>query len=123
MIVDDEEAIRDSLKQYLDSHGYRVQAFSSGYESFEAFKADPSAFDLVITDMTMPGITGDQLAAEILKIRPDLPIILCTGFSENISPAEAKALGIKRFAYKPIGGQEVTALIRKILDNAEDLPS
>ncbi|WP_022665753.1 cache domain-containing protein [Desulfospira joergensenii] len=120
MVVDDEDFIRQSGKELLEDHGYRVETFDNGMEALEAFKAGPNEFDLIITDMTMPGITGDRLSAEILKIKPDIPIILCTGFSENISQAKALELGIRLFIQKPILNQDLVVLVRRILDKNED---
>jgi CheY-like chemotaxis protein len=82
----------------------------------EAFRARPNDFDLVITDMTMPNMRGDDLARELLKIRPDIPIILCTGFSEMISEEKAKILGIRRFIMKPIFKKDMAKVIREVLD-------
>jgi DNA-binding NtrC family response regulator len=80
------------------------------------FTADPDAFDLVITDMTMPKMTGDRLARKILEIRPDMPIILCTGYSERLTEEQARQIGIKGFAYKPIPINDLAKLIRKVLE-------
>jgi len=80
----------------------------------------PDKFDLVITDMTMPQMTGDKLALELLKIRPDLPVILCTGFSQNITKEKAKTMGIKAFLMKPLLIKEMAHTIRKVLDKAKE---
>ncbi len=82
-------------------------------EALEAFRADPEAFDLVVTDMTMPNMTGVQLAAELKKIRPNIPIVLCTGFSYQIDDEKRRALGIEGFVMKPIIMKEIAAVIRK----------
>lgn len=116
MFVDDEKAIRESCRIYLETKGYQVRAFSSGIDALETFKTRPLEYDLIITDMNMPGFSGDKLAKEILNIKPDIPIVLCTGFSENISHSEALALGIRRFIQKPVVGQNLLRLIRGILD-------
>ena len=89
---------------------------TSSPEALEQFQAAPDKFDLVITDMTMPQMTGKELAAEMLKIRPELPIILCTGFSEIITEDAAKQAGIQAFIMKPIIMKELADTIRKILD-------
>ncbi|MBW1737532.1 MAG: response regulator, partial [Deltaproteobacteria bacterium] len=90
----------------------------SSIEALELFKAKPDRFDLVITDMTMPNMTGDRLARELMKIRPDIPIILCTGFSERISEEKAKGMGIKAFAMKPLVMRDLANTVRKALDPA-----
>lgn len=92
-------------------------ARTSSVEALEAFLAQPDMFDLVITDMTMPNMTGDKLVGELIKIRPDIPIILCTGFSEMMSEEKAEALGIKGFLMKPVVMKDLSGMIRKVLDN------
>jgi len=85
-------------------------------EALELFKNSPGRFDLVITDMTMPNMRGDRLARELLTIRPDIPIILCTGFSESISEEGAKALGVREFVMKPLLLKDLAQAIRRALD-------
>jgi DNA-binding NarL/FixJ family response regulator len=85
----------------------------------EAFKAAPDSHDLVITDMSMPNLTGDRLARELVAIRPDIPVIICTGFSERMNPDRADAMGIKGFLMKPVVYSELAALVRKVLDEAK----
>jgi len=82
----------------------------------EAFRAGPDKFDLVITDMTMPNMTGVELARKLMEIRSDIPIIICTGFSEKISADKAKAMGIREFLMKPIVRDQIAGTIRKVLD-------
>jgi CheY-like chemotaxis protein len=89
----------------------------SSNEALELFRVNPQRFDLVITDMTMPNMTGDTLAKALMKIRPDIPIILCTGFSERISEEKAKAIGVKEFVMKPLAMSDFARRIRKVLDN------
>lgn len=96
--------------------GYAVTACTRSIEAFELFKNDPGKFDLVITDQTMPGMTGTDLARRMLLIRPDLPIILCTGYSNLISEASAKVIGIREFALKPLTKSSIGQLVRKVLD-------
>ena len=79
----------------------------------------PDKFDMVITDMTMPHMTGDMLAQELIKIRPDLPVILCTGFSENITKEKAETMGIKAFLMKPLLKKEMAHTIRRVLNEAK----
>ncbi len=118
LFVDDEPFQTDLGCQMLGRLGYRVQAFTRSSEALEAFEADPEAVDLVITDMTMPEMTGDELARRIMAIRPDLPIILCTGYSERMTEEAAEALGIRGFAMKPIIIRELALLLRQILDGS-----
>ncbi len=116
LLVDDEDMITNMEKQMLERLGYHVTARTSSTDALEAFKANPDRFDLIITDMTMPNMTGEQLAAEIIKIRSDIPVILCTGFSEMMSEEKAKSLGIKGFLMKPAVMKDFSYMIRKVLD-------
>ena len=102
MLVDDEEMIVYTLAKNLRNLGCHVITRKSSLEALKIFRAKPDTFDLVITDQTMPGLTGAALAKKILKIRPDIPIILCTGYSDLISESEAKKLGIREFLMKPV---------------------
>ena len=88
----------------------------SSIEALELFRAEPDRFDLVITDMTMPHMTGDKLAKELIKIRPDIPIILCTGHSRLVSEKKAKEIGIKAFVMKPILRRTIAETVRGVLD-------
>ncbi|MBN1906237.1 MAG: response regulator [Deltaproteobacteria bacterium] len=115
LLVDDEEGLLVAQKKIFERLGYRVETHSSSLGAFEAFRADPKRFDIVITDQTMPKMTGAQLAKEFMKIRPDIPIILCTGFSDVISEEEAKAIGIKEFIMKPIVISDIACKVREIL--------
>jgi len=99
--------------------GYSVTSRTSSLEALEAFRANPDKFDVVITDMAMPNMSGDKLAAELIKIRPDIPILLCTGFSEKISEEKAASTGIKGFLMKPIRVNDISKKIRELLDNKE----
>jgi DNA-binding NtrC family response regulator len=100
----------------LNYLGYEVVARSSSLEALEAFRVHPDRFDLVITDMTMPNMTGRELAGEIMSIRPNMPVILCTGFSEQINGDMAKNMGIREFVMKPIVMKEMAKTIRRVLD-------
>jgi CheY-like chemotaxis protein len=99
----------------LEKLGYNVVAKSDSLEALDVFRAESGEFDLVITDQTMPKMTGEKLARSILSIRPDIPIILCTGFSETIDADEAKTLGIREFAMKPFTVREMAEKVRKAL--------
>ena len=116
LVVDDEKVIIDISKKILSSLGYAVEARTSSLEALELFKVMPDKFDLVITDMTMPQMTGDMLARELMKIRPDIPVILCTGFSEKITQEKAEIMGIKAFLMKPLLKEEMAHTIRRVLD-------
>jgi len=116
LLVDDQDIIVEIERQMLERLGYHITARTSSIEALEAFRANPDKFDLVITDMTMPNMTGDKLAGELIKIRSDIPIILCTGFSEVMSKEKAEFLGIKGFLMKPIVLKDLSSTIRKVLD-------
>jgi CheY-like chemotaxis protein len=95
--------------------GYAVTAKTDDLEALALFQKDPGAFDLVITDQTMPQMTGVRLAEELLRIRPDIPIILCTGYREKVDANAARAMGIRRFLMKPFSVQEMSQIIREAL--------
>jgi len=116
LFIDDEEILADLGRQELERLGYRVTSRTSSIEALKLFQAQPDNFDLVLTDQTMPKMTGADLAQEMLKIRPDLPIILCTGFSEQISVEKALAMGIRRFVMKPLVISQAAKIIRSVLD-------
>jgi PAS domain S-box-containing protein len=116
LFVDDEQAAVVTLQFMLERLGYKVTARTSSIEALEAFRHNPEAFDLVITDQTMPNMTGKELAGELMLIRPDIPIILCTGFSEYIDEHRAKAMGIRAFVMKPIVMSQMADTIREVLD-------
>ncbi len=116
LLVDDEKILADIGQQMLERHGYQVVSRTSSIEALELFKAKPDHFDLVITDMTMPNMSGLELASEIIVLRPQMPIILCTGFSEGITPARAKAIGIKAFMMKPLALDDLLRTTRNVLD-------
>ncbi len=115
LLVDDEPILVDVWRQILENLGYRVTTAASGPEALELFRTSSDTIDLVLTDMTMPKLTGDRLAIELLKIRPDLPIILCTGYSASISAERARQIGIKAFVQKPIVEADLANIIREVL--------
>jgi CheY-like chemotaxis protein len=96
--------------------GYTVTAVADGTQALKAFSAGPSLFDLVITDQAMPQMAGSDLCAELLRLRNDIPIILCTGHSDTVSPEKARKIGVREFLMKPIKRQELAALVRRVLD-------
>jgi len=116
IFIDDESTLAEMGREMLEGLGYEVIAAISSVRALEIFRAQPDRFDLVITDMTMPGMTGKELATEFLRIRPDIPIILCTGFSEIITEEDAKLMGIREFAIKPLNRRTIAELIRKVLE-------
>ena len=116
LFVDDEESLADLGRLRLEKMGYRVTATNRSAEALELFYANPDQFDLVITDMTMPRMTGDRLAKEILKIRPDMPIIICTGYHEKIKQKKSLEMGIKTFLLKPVSINNLAKSVRKVLD-------
>lgn len=115
--VDDEEAIVKSTKQLLGRLGYKVTAEASGLNALKAFRRNPDTFDLVIKDQTMPDLSGVELINKLVKTRPEIPIILCTGYSELIVAQRAKETGVRSFASNPLSVGEIAETIREVLDN------
>ncbi|MFP4350215.1 MAG: PAS domain S-box protein [Desulfococcaceae bacterium] len=120
MMVDDEAPIVRLVTQMLERLGYQVTGKTDSIDALEAFKADPDGYDLVITDVSMPHLPGDRLSRELIAVRPDLPIIICTGFSEKIDPKIARSLGIRGFLMKPIVKSDLARLVRKVLDEKQE---
>jgi len=116
LFVDDEESMVDLNQQRLERLGYKVIPRTDPSEALEFFRTHPDQIDLVITDMTMPHMTGDKLAREMLKIRPDTPIILCTGYSERMSEDRALEIGIRKYIEKPIEMKKLARTVREVLD-------
>ena len=116
LLVDDEEEVLIMERQMLERMGYQVTSFTSSIKAFEIFCSDPNKFDMIITDMAMPQLSGDELAAKLIKICPDIPILLCTGFSETMSEKKAISIGIKGFLLKPIIMKDLSQKIRDVLD-------
>ncbi len=120
LLVDDEESVVRLEKQMLERLGYNVVAQLNSIDALEIFKINPDEYDLVVTDMTMPNMTGDQLAKKILEVRSDMPIIICTGFSERINKDQAEAIGVKGFLMKPVVKSEMAQMVRKVLDEEKN---
>ena len=118
LFVDDEPSIEALGRHMLEAFGYRVTTSRDPAEALERFRAAPGDFDLVITDMTMPGMTGDRLALELLRIRPALPVVVCTGYNEHIDSERARALGIGALVMKPFLKDDLADLVRALLDRA-----
>ena len=116
LVVDDEPQVAEMQARLLASLGYRVIHDSQPLHAMERFRDAPQDFDLIITDMTMPKMNGADLAQGVMRIRPDIPVILCTGFSELVDEDRARSLGIKAFAMKPLARKSIAALIRRVLE-------
>jgi len=116
LVVDDESLIANIDKALLEQLGYEVTAITQSHDALEQIRTDPDQFDLIITDQTMPNLTGAELAKEILSIRPDMPIILCTGYSSVFSEEGALAIGIKKYAKKPVDRTTLAKIVRQVLD-------
>ena len=115
--MDDEESIVNLNRRRLERLGYQVKSTTKPLEALEWFRADPDQFDVIITDMTMPRMTGDRLAAEVLKIRSHMPVIICTGYSERMSAKKAASLGVRKYLEKPIGLLNMASALREVLDD------
>jgi len=119
LFVDDEELLIEWGKAVLEHLGYTVTAFNDSTQALKLFSSDPYRFDLVITDQTMPKLTGLSLAKKLLASRPGIPVILCTGHSDSVSPEKAEEAGIKEFLMKPLRRQELAVAVRRVLDADE----
>jgi len=119
LLVDDEEALVYMLKELLSLLGYGVVAVNTSQQALEMVRKEPDRFDLVITDQGMPRMKGTRLAQEIHTVRPELPIILCTGFSENLTESNAQKIGIRKILMKPVTMKEISSSIREVLDSGE----
>ena len=119
MFVDDEEEIREIAKENLEGHGYEVILKKNGIEAIEEFEKDINQFDIVITDMNMPGMAGEKLSTELKKINSNTPIVMCTGFSDTMTEEKALAIGINGFLMKPIEMNVLCQKIRQVLDKKE----
>jgi PAS domain S-box-containing protein len=120
LFVDDEDFQADIGKRMLERLGYRVTAKTNSVEALDLFRQTPDEFDLVITDMTMPDMTGDVLSRRLISIRPDIPIIVCTGYSARINPDIIKEIGIKEMAMKPVVMKDIAQMIHRVLSRKTD---
>jgi CheY-like chemotaxis protein len=116
LFVDDEHFLAELGRERLERLGYVVTALTDATDALKLFSRDPSQFNLVITDQSMPKLTGLHLARKLLKIRSDIPIILCTGHSDSVTPEKVRGTGIKEFLMKPLGNQELAWVVRRVLD-------
>ncbi len=120
LFIDDEDYQADLAQRMLKRLGYRVTARTNSIEALDLFRQTPDEFDLVITDMTMPDMTGDVLARKLIAIRPDIPIIICTGYSERINPDIVKEIGIRELAMKPVDMKDIARMIQRVLARKDD---
>jgi len=118
LLIDDEPDILEIETEMLKNLGYATTGTNNASEALEWFSRHPDRFDLVITDMTMPMMTGAKLAVELKKKRPDIPIVICTGFSETMSKEKAASLGIKAFLLKPVTMKDLSQSVRRLLDHS-----
>ena len=118
LYVDDEQLVTQVGKQMLEKLGYEVVPMMDSQEALELFRAQPDRFDLVVTDMTMPNLTGDKLALELMAIRPNIPIVLCTGYSERITEMKAKELGIREYVSKPFALNDLARAVHRALGSS-----
>ena len=118
LLVDDEVDLTSVAQHLLEGQGYLVTTKNSPFEAMDALRAEPAAFDLVITDLTMPGMDGAKLGAELLKIKPQLPIILTTGYSRTITDEKARALGFLRLLPKPCAPEVLIEAVYRVFQPA-----
>lgn len=123
LLIDDEAAVLDVTKRILEHIGYQVTAIQSSIDALGLFRDDPGRFDLVISDVCMPGMTGDRLAHSLMEINREIPVILCTGYSDQISEADARRSGIREFVMKPLRMKELSEIVRKVLDQGHSIES
>lgn len=119
LVVDDEEAIVETTTELLERMGYTVTAMTDSVDALQRVLAAPQKFDLIISDQTMPGITGEHLAVKILASRPDMPIILCTGYSSRIDEKQARRIGVRAFVEKPLDRLKLATVIRESLEKTD----
>jgi signal transduction histidine kinase/CheY-like chemotaxis protein len=119
LFIDDEPSLVKTAIAMLKRLGYRAEGKTSAWEALEMFRADPGRYDLVVTDMAMPEMGGDRLTVELKKIRPDLPVMLCTGHSDRLDKDAARRLGVSAFVMKPLFKSDLAAIVRGILDNPD----
>jgi PAS domain S-box-containing protein len=117
-VVDDEPTVADFYRELLEAHGYQVRVFNRPADALQAFTGDPQALDLALLDQTMPGMTGGELARAMLGRRADLPLILCTGYSDHMDAGRAGELGLRRFFHKPVDSRQLLAALAEELASA-----
>ena len=119
LLIDDEKSITKMNKRFLESLGYKTVEMNDSIDAMKLFESMPDQFDLIISDMTMPKMTGDKLAVELILIRPDIPVVLCTGYSKRMSEESASKIGVRAFLNKPIIKSDMAKTVRKVLDEAK----
>ena len=119
LFVDDEGQIVDAIGEGLNDFGYEVIGVKDSFEALNIFRANPKIFDIIIIDQTMPGLLGSDLGKEIMKIRKEIPIIICTGYSDNLDRERAMKMGFREFVVKPTTSANLALLIRKIMDKKD----
>ena len=123
LFIDDEPGLVRIGQRTLERAGYKVDGFTDSAAALEAFRAAPERWDLIVTDQTMPNLTGINLAREIITVRPDMPIIICTGFSDLIDDNIVRAAGIREFVMKPVAGTELAELVGKVMKEGAKAPA
>lgn len=118
LIVDDEELQTSVMQRMLERLGYQVTVSNKPHEALSLFRKNSADFDLVITDQNMPGMTGDMLARELLHLRPELPVIMCTGYSQRVGPEEARQIGIREYVLKPVMTNDLDAALARVLEHS-----
>ena len=116
LVIDDEEALLGLSKRILENQGYSVTSECDSMKALEIFKEKPYHFDLLLTDQSMPNMSGTELISEVLKIRPELPCILCTGYSTKISEANAREKGVSKYLKKPFNKKTLSEAVRETLN-------
>lgn len=119
LLVDDEHAVAKLQQEILERLGYKVTRKMSSVEALKDFKLSPHSFDIILTDMSMPNMTGEQLTYEIRQVRPEIPVIICTGFSERLNEEQSLKIGIDGFLMKPIVKSEMAKMVRNVLDKSK----
>ena len=119
LFIDDEAALVQIAVTRFADLGYEIVGKTDSLEAMELFHSDPDYFDLIITDQTLPGLTGKELSKSVQEIRPGMPIILCTGYSNSINPKEAERIGIKQCIYKPVSMRDMPGIVRRVLDDSK----
>jgi CheY-like chemotaxis protein len=113
LFLDDEATLVELGRQMLETLGYEVRAFTAAEDATRAFRDEPDAYAAVVTDQVMPRMRGDEVASELLRIRPDLPIVLCTGFGRAMTPERARAIGVREYLAKPFTLEELAGALRR----------
>jgi CheY-like chemotaxis protein len=123
LLVDDDPQVATAIARILEHAGYEVTACADAESALERFRRDPGAFDVVLTDQTLPRMLGDELTRALLAIRPGVPVVICTGYSEGLDDGRAQALGARALLSKPLDARELVAVLRSAVDTATDPPT